>query len=50
MAKGDGVGSFNFGFNKKPRKKSGKKKTAAKKRSGRKNNRWREYVSGPIPD
>jgi hypothetical protein len=49
MAK-DKVGSFNFGFNRKPKKKSGKKKPAAKKTGGRKNNRWREYVSAPIPD
>jgi hypothetical protein len=50
MAK-DKVGSFNFGFNAKPKKKgSKKKKPAAKKTGGGKNNRWREYVSGPIPD
>jgi hypothetical protein len=50
MAK-DRVGSFNFGFNKKPNKQgSKKKKPAAKKTGGRKNNRWREYVSAPIPD
>jgi hypothetical protein len=49
MAK-DKVGSFNFGFNAKPKKKGGKKKPAAKKTGGRKNNRWRDYVSAPIPD
>jgi hypothetical protein len=42
MAK-DNVGSFNFGFNAKPKKKGGKKKTA-KKKGGKKSNAWRSYV------
>jgi hypothetical protein len=43
MAK-DGVGSFNFGVNAKPKKKGGDKKKTAKKKTGRKSNAWRSYV------
>jgi hypothetical protein len=43
MAK-DKVGSFNFGYNAKPKKKGGKKKKTAKKQTGKKSNAWRSYV------
>jgi hypothetical protein len=44
--------SFNFGFNRKPRAKKKKTKSAKKRASaGTKSNAWRKYVSNaPIPD
>jgi len=43
--------SFNFGFNKRPRKKKPKKTTTGKKR-GSGGNAWRAYTvsNRPIPD
>jgi hypothetical protein len=43
MAK-DKAGSFNFGYNAKPKKKGGKKQKTAKKKTGKKGNAWRSYV------
>jgi hypothetical protein len=49
--KKDAVGSFDFGFNVKPKKTTkAKARKPRKSGTGRRFNKWRDYISSPIPD